>query len=206
MNKKLIKRTLRILSSKVILFLLIISMNPNSFSQNISRIKDSTFYYKNAIKGSFVIIPVAVIRVGFSIGYERYISKQSVIELGGYYLFTADDMGLKYQTICIMPAYKYFVFLQNKEIESIWLSVYLSYLNETTDYPESEDNFRSSLYYYGIGGSIGKKIYLSKRKDWFIDIGLGVSYNIYDDKPLFSGNDWSNKMLPRPIIQIGRKF
>lgn len=185
---------------------MLVVVNLNSFSQNTIQSNDSTFYYKNAIKGFITIIPISVIRVGFSIGYERYISRQSSIELGGYYLFESDDMGLSYHTICLMPAYKYFIFIKNKEVESIWISFYLSYLIETTIHPQTEDYFRNYLYYYGIGGSIGKKFYLSKEKKWFIDIGFGISYNIYDDKPMFSNNDWSNKMLTRPIIQIGGKF
>ena len=191
---------------KIFLILIFLFIFHNTNAQKNNRIDDSTFYYKNAIKGFVTILPLTGIYTSFSIGYERYISKHSALELGSFYLFNTDEMGLNYHTICIMPAYKYFTISKRKGLNNIWVSGYLSYLYETHTHPESEDNIRHSLYYYGIGGSIGKKIYLSKDKKLFLDIGFGGSYNIYDDKPIFSKNDWAKSFLPRPIIQIGGKF
>ncbi|NOX46864.1 MAG: hypothetical protein GXO89_07795 [Chlorobi bacterium] len=108
-----------------------------------------------------------------------------------------------YHNVGLFPAYKYFTVSKKKGLNNIWFSGYLSILSQTHMH---DDNFRHSLYYYGIGASIGEKFNLSKDKKWFLDIGFGISQNIYDDKPLFSNNDWVSRRLPRPIIQIGKKF
>jgi hypothetical protein len=160
-------------------------------------------YHKNAIKGSAYMVPPIFFISGVSLGYERFITKHSTFEISSFYFIFFDEMGLLYHNIGIFPAYKYFTVSENKGLNNIWFSGYLSILYQTHTH---NNNFRHSLYYYGIGVSIGKKFNLSQDKKWFLDIGFGFSQNIYDDKPLFSNNDWVNQRLPRPILQIGKKF
>lgn len=91
------------------------------------------------------------------------------------------------------------------------ISGYLSFLYKTHNHSGSGEITRCSLYYYGIGASIGKKVILSKDEKWFLDFGLGISNNLYHEILIFSTSDWSetyfgNDMLVRPILQIGKKF
>jgi hypothetical protein len=188
--------------TKTLILIIILFITHHSFSQEKTEINDKIPVYENSLKGFVFAFPIYGASV--SLGYERTITKHSTIELGTYYRFFLDEMGLKYHRICIMPAYKYYTVSENKFLNDFWLSVYLSYLFETHKHPES--NIRHSLYYYGFGVSIGKRINLHKSHRTFLNIGFGVSYNYYDDKPIFSNNDWSNMLLYRPIIQIGRKF
>jgi hypothetical protein len=176
-----------------------------SFSQEKTKISDKTSIYKNSVKGSVFPFLITGPIVSVSLGYERTLSKHSIIELGTYYLFAYDDMGVEHHYIGIMPAYKYYTVSKNKLLNDIWISAYLSYLRDTHIY-HLEDNFRERIDYYGIGGTIGKRINLNKNKRTFLDIGFGISQNLYNDKPTVSNNDWSNTFRYRPIIQIGRKF
>lgn len=198
--------------TRILLIIIFLFITQYSYSQKTRIHIDSTYSYKNAIKGKTTILPFIFIGnyASFSVGYERNISKHSVLELSSYYLFNSDEMGTRYHTICVMPAYKYFTVSNKKGFNSLWVSVYLSYRIEIETFNEG-GNAWHALYYYGIGGSIGKKVYLSKDKRWFLDIGFGISYNIYDDKPIFSTNDWIKtfagyQVLLRPIIQMGWKF
>jgi hypothetical protein len=198
--------------TRILLIIIFLFITQYSYSQKTRIHIDSTYSYKNAIKGITTILPFIGLGIyaSFSVGYERNISKHSVLELGSYYLFNTDEMGVRYHTICVMPAYKYFTVSNKKGLNSLWVSVYLSYRIEIETFNEG-GNVWYTFYYYGIGGSIGKKVYLSKDKKWFLDIGFGISYNIYDDKPIFSTNDWIKtfdgyQVLLRPIIQIGWKF
>lgn len=197
--------------TRILLIIIFLFITQYSYSQKTRIHIDSTYSYKNAIKGKTTILPFLFINyASFSVGYERNISKHSVLELSSYYLFNTDEMGINYNTICVMPAYKYFTVSDKKGLNSLWVSVYLSYRIEIETFYVGGNDWHS-LYYYGIGGSIGKKVYLSKDKRWFLDIGFGISYNIYDDKPIFSTNDWIKtfagyQVLLRPIIQMGWKF
>jgi len=178
----------------LILILILFSVQCCFFQEKIE-IKDKIPAYRNAIKGFAFAFPIYGASV--SLGYERNLSKHSVIEFGTYYRFFVDEMGLKYHIICIMPAYRYYTVSKNKIVNDFRFSVYLSYLFDI-QHPEPEDNIRYNLNHYGFGGSIGKRINLNKNHRTFLDIGFRISYNYYDDKPIFSNND------RRTIIQIAR--
>jgi hypothetical protein len=115
-----------------------------------------------------------------------------------------------------MPGYKYFFFSKNKMLNNSWAGVYLSYyqkIQTTFDGgdPEGDDNGSNRQYYYGIGLSVGKKIYLNKTRRLFLDLGIGVAFNKWLDEPIFSDTKWEDKyinntILPRPILQFGWKF
>ncbi len=187
----------------ILVLTLILIVTKYSFTQEAIQIPNKKSVYKNSIKGFAYALPF--FGASISLGYERNLSKHSVIELGAYYRYFVDEMHLKYHSICIMPAYKYYTASDVKILNNFWVSIYLSYLYETHTHHESEDNIRCSLYYYGFGGSLGKRIYLNHKA--FLDIGFGVSYNYYSDKSIFSTIDgWSNMLLYRPIIQFGWKF
>lgn len=187
--------------------ILIFFITPYSYSQKKIDIKDKILVYKNSIKGIAFVLPIIpMIEVRASLGYERAMTKHSTIELGTYYLFILDEMGGKHHYTSIMPAYKYYTVLKNKLLNNFWISVYLSYLHDTYIFPKSENNAIDKVVYYGIGGSIGKRIFLNKNRRTFFDVGFGISYNLYENKSTSSNNDWANTIRYRPIIQIGRKF
>ena len=190
---------------KILLIFLLVFITQITYSQKITESQESTSIYKNAIKGLVTIVPYpGFFLSSLSIGYERKLSRHSVFELGSFYLLNTDEMGVVYHNISVMPAYKYYLISKKKGVNNFWISGYISFIYSTHKYEES--NNRHSLYYYGLGGSIGKRFHLSKNKKWFLDLGLGVSFNIYDDKQIFTNNDWANEVIPRPILQIGRKF
>jgi len=163
-----------------------------------------------------LIVPVPFFYAGLSVGYERYISRHHVMEFCGYYYFNIDEMGAKSHSFSLMPGYKYFFFSKNKMLNNSWAGVYLSYyqkIQTTFDGgdPEGDDNGSNRQYYYGIGLSVGKKIYLNKTKRLFLDLGFGVAFNKWLDEPIFSETRWEDKyinntILPRPILQFGWKF
>jgi hypothetical protein len=191
--------------TKILILIFIFFITPHSFSQKKTEIKDTIPAYKNSLKGIAFALPIIpMIEVTASLGYERAMTKHSTIELGTYYLFILDEMGVKHHYFGIMPAYKYYTVSKNKLLNDFWISVYLSYLHDTHIY--LEDNFRERIDYYGIGGTIGKRINLNKNERTFLDIGFGISYNFYENKSKVSNNDWSTTIRYRPIIQIGRKF
>ena len=197
--------------SKVFLLFLLLFVTRLSYSQETTTDSVTTHINKNAIKGFVPVLPIpSLFVVGLSFGYERYISKHSVLELGSYYFFNTDEMGAKYHTFSIMPAYKYFIISENKKLNNCWVSVYLSY-NQNIQTVSDEGHGWNRRYYYGIGVSIGKKINLSHNKRWFLDLGFGASFNAFLDESILSDTKWdekffSNAILPRPILQIGWKF
>lgn len=186
----------------IILILTLSFLSQYSYSQKAIELKDSTAFYKNAIKGSvFYFWPM--VGMSFSVGYERNITKHSEIELVSYYAFLY-DMGVKTNIIRVMPAYKYFTISKHKLLSNIWFSGYLSY---TYEIDKHENNVRHSYHDFGIGISIGKKVFLSRNRRWFMDFGYGISFDIYDGKNLLRPGcfNWDYR-IHRPIIQIGAKF
>lgn len=193
------KSILRICASVLILILL----TQSSFSQEK---KDSTVFYhfkKNSIKGFVFAFPIYGVSV--SIGYERQLSKHSSIELVGYYWYTKNSMSVKTQNFCVMPAYKFYTDSKSEALNNIWIGVYLSYLYEIIDNPESEEIGFQYWHYYGAGISVGKRIKIGNNKT-YLDLGFGASYNYYDDEPISNNNDWKQRIFLRPIIQIGQRF
>jgi hypothetical protein len=194
----------------LLLFILIIPKYSTSQDTVVESVSPHT--YKNAVKGMPLLLPFVGVAfyAGLSVGYERYISKQHCLELCGYYYFNVDEMGAQFHKFSIMPGYKYFFVSGNKMLNNSWAGVYLSYYQDYQTVSDG-DGGSNRQYYYGIGLSIGKKINLSHNKRWFLDLGIGVSFNKFLDEPVFSDTKWedkfiNNSFLPRPILQIGRKF
>ena len=78
---KIMTSIYRVHFSKFFIVLLLLFVNQNLFAQNKFKNSDSTSHYKNAIKGSVTLLYLGGIYAGFSVGYERNISKHSVLEM-----------------------------------------------------------------------------------------------------------------------------
>jgi hypothetical protein len=203
------KYPLRIL---VFLLLLNLVLPRISISQADTAAKPAIPFYKNSIKGKPTFLPFIGIGIyaGISLGYEHFFSNRHGLELCSYYYYNSDEMGAEYLTFCIMPGFKFFSVSDNKRNNNWWIGPYLSYFNKTqlvSDQGHSHD----IRYYYGVGVSGGKKMYLSRNHRWFMDLGFGFSVNAFLNESIFSETDWEDKyvniaLLARPIFQFGWKF
>jgi len=162
---------------------------------------------KNTIKGIGYVVGNIFTGgfAGFSMGYERQISKHCVLELTGYYYHQlVDEMGATANAFCIMPGFKYVVTSKRKLLNHSWYSLYLTYYKKT-NYPNSDSESDPWIdYSNGIGCSLGRKIYFSN--NWFLEIGIGASYNLFNIEPKSSHSSESLLIIPRPILQIGGRF
>jgi hypothetical protein len=197
----------------MIIFLLVSSnlLSHHSYSQETNKDASPTTYNKNAIKGMVLLAGEVVLkRVGIiTAGYERNISKHSIIELGGYYYkYIGDEHSQEEEGICIMSGYKYVFTSTKKIVNNTWLSAYLVYF-KNTHYPEWDpyvSHGPSITYLNGIGCSLGRKLYFTKNKNWFFEIGIGAAFNLFDIKPDSPHPCEPLSVLPWPILQIGGKF
>lgn len=193
---------------RILLPLLLLSQSQFSFSQKTNT-ASSTTIHKNTIKGMGYVLGNFYNGgyAGFSIGYERQFSKHSVVELTGYYYYQlVNEMGSKSKAFCIMSGYKYVISSKKKIFNNTWYSLFLTYYSKR-NYPNSdteEDPWNE--YLNGIGCSLGRKMYLSKNNNWFLEIGIGASFNLFNLEPKSSHSSEPISILPRPIIQIGGKF
>jgi hypothetical protein len=109
-----------------------------------------------------------------------------------------------------MPGFKFFSVSENHRINNWWISPYLSYFQKIQTVSDQGQSWERK-YYYGIGVSGGKKMYLSRNQRWFLDLGFGFSFNAFLDESIFSETEWEDKfiniaLLPRLILQFGWKF
>lgn len=165
---------------------------------------NSEIPYKNAIKG--MVFPL-VLYSSLSIGYERYITNQFMVEMVINNQFWFDEMGVPNYALYIMPGLKYFFVSQAKWRNNIYIGGYLLYRYKN----DSHGDTTHTKFDYGIGLSLGKKMIISKDKSWFLDVGCGISSNVYGFAPLFSDSYREDKFvgwekLIRPIVQVGKKF
>jgi hypothetical protein len=193
---------------KWIFFLIVFILTVHySFSQNTVFRSNTELEYKNAIKG--MVVPLIWYN-SFSIGYERHIDKHSLVELVINNQYRFDEMGVPNYVLCIMPGYKYSIISNAKWCNNIWIGGYLVYRAQTDFHKDNGVEINHTSYHYGIGISFGKKIYLSRDRSWFLDIGFGASNNMFGSVPLFSSTDWAEDyyadMLARPVLQFGKKF
>jgi hypothetical protein len=205
----MMKYPLRIL---VFLLLLNLIISRPSYSQDDTLVKPAIPIYKNGIKAMPTFIPLVgvIIVAGLSFGYEYYITQKHALEIGGYYYYNSNEMGEEYYKYCIMLGYKCFSKSDNKRLNNFWIGPYLSYFNKI-QLVSDQGQIHEKRYYYGIGVSGGKKMYLSRNKRWFMDLGFGFSFNAYLDESIFSETKWEDKfisiaLLARPILQFGWKF
>jgi len=193
---------------RILLPLVLLLLSQFSFSQKTNT-DSSTTIHKNSIKGMGYVLGNVFTGgyAGVSIGYERQFSKHSIVEITGYYYYQiVDEMGSKSKAFCIMPGYKYVISSKRKIFNNTWYSVFLTYYSKR-NYPNAdteEDPWNE--YLNGIGCSLGRKIYLSKNCNWFLEIGIGASFIVFNLEPKSSHSSESISILPRPIIQIGGKF
>jgi len=166
-------------------------------------------YKKNAVKGTFVYFgPLMYGIFHASAGYERSITRQHFAELGGYYLNIRYPEDARLEMICIMMGYKYVVLSDKKIFNNTWYSGYLVYFKGTTyASPDYEYYYGPDIYYLnGLGCAMGRKMYFSKSKNWFVEIGVGISFNVFNIKPISPHTCDPMPFLPRPILQIGGRF
>jgi hypothetical protein len=199
----------------LVIYLLVFSnlLSQNSYSQETNKDAASATYNKNAIKGLALRIGEPIHNGMFqvlAVGYERNISKRSILELGGYYYnFDKGETGLTEEGICIMSGYKYVFNSTKKMFDNTWCSGYLVYF-KNTHYELSDPHINTPVpsitYLNGIGCSLGRKMYFTKDKNWFIEIGIGASFNIFNIKPDSPRPCEPLSVLPWPIFQIGGKF
>jgi hypothetical protein len=198
-----------VLLQKRICFLLVfVVLVQCSFSQNPDAKAKTDLPYKNAFKG--MVLPF-IWYTSISTGYERYINKHSLVELAINNQSGFDEMGTPFYVFCLMPGYKYSVVSKAKWSNSIWVGGYFLYRFKKDFHNEDGIKTNHYIYDYGIGISFGKKIFFSRDKSWFLDVGVGVSNCMYGIAGIFSDSDWDNKyvggeMLARPIVQFGKKF
>jgi len=170
-------------------------------------------YNKNAIKGLALRIGEPIHNGMFqvlAVGYERNISKRSILELSGYYYnFEKGETGLTEEGISIMSGYKYVFNSTKKMFDNTWCSAYFVYF-KNTHYEMSDPHMYTPVpsitYLNGIGCSVGRKMYFTKDKNWFIEIGIGASFNIFNIEPDSPNTCEPISVLPWPIFQIGGKF
>jgi hypothetical protein len=148
----------------LIIFLLVSSnlLSHHSYSQETNKNASATNYNKNVIKGMVLLAGEVVLkRVGIiNAGYERNISKHSIIELGGYYYkYIGDEHSPQNEGICIMSGYKYVITSTKKIVDNTWLSAYLVYFKNTHyPFPDPASPEVSITYLNGIGCSLGRKM------------------------------------------------
>jgi hypothetical protein len=183
-----------------------------SYSQDDTVAKPVIPFYKNGIKGKPTFLPFVGIGiyVGISLGYEHYFSKRHGLELCSFYYFNTDEMGAQFHTIGVIPGFKFFSVTDNKRTNNWWIGPYLLYLQNIQTLSDQGKGW-GRRYYYGIGVSGGKKMYLSRNHRWFMDLGFGFSVNAFLNESIFSETEWEDKfvnteLLPRPIFLFGWKF
>jgi hypothetical protein len=199
----------------LVIYLLVCSnlLSQNSYSQETNKDASAATYNKNAIKGLALRIGEPIHNGMFQIlagGYERNISKHSILELGAYYYnFDKGETGLTEEGICIMSGYKYAFNSTRKMFDNTWCNAYFVYF-KNTHYEMSDPHMftpvPSITYLNGIGCSVGRKMYFTKNKNWFFEIGIGASFNIFNIKPDSPNHCEPLSVLPWPIFQIGGKF
>jgi hypothetical protein len=205
-----------VLRHRFLVIILLVSLNllsHYSYSQQTNNEASPTTYNKNAIKGLALRIGEPFHNGMFQIlagGYERNISKHSILELGAYYYnFDKGETGITEEGICIMSGYKYAFNSTRKMFDNTWCSAYFVYF-KNTHYEMSDPHMYTPVpsitYLNGIGCSVGRKMYFTKGKNWFIEIGIGASFNIFNIEPDSPNTCEPIPVLPWPIFQIGGKF
>lgn len=199
---------------KIVFLILLISICNCLLAQDTTKIEEK----RNAVKGIVAIVPSFFNGI-ISLGYERYINSNSslCLTLKGYATSGEDNLRISYS---IIPNYNYYFSSKYKFINNICLNPCLIYTNTSygfEDFEERTDN-------YGLGLSIGKRMYFSHKKRWFFDIGFGTAYfktiyKYYKDSFMtwdpntlmyeyitISSHDPTYSWYPRFIFLLGYKF
>lgn len=180
-----------------------------------------TYAQKNAIKGTPIYIGPPFYNSGFvaylSLGYEYQISERSSVELNAFSLlenfYSGEGSTIMYG---FSPSYRHYFRDQDMRF-NFFLSQYFMYL-----WMHDSDTYTNSKgYLLGAGLSSGIRYFFSKKKSWFIDAGIGLTYGKYsytyyrEEITLDEGADYKLDYsipnpkwiwLPRPILQLGCKF
>ncbi len=157
---------------------------------------------QNAMKAMIVVIPVPTLfATAVSFGYERHFTRNHTGEIDAFYLLNIDEMGIVYNNYAVMPGYKYYFCSDNKFLNNIWLSGYGLYIYST--HVHTEDGFvRCWKNYFGGGASAGKRMFLNKKKVFFMDLGFGYSFTVVNGSSIKN----QYRPFPRPVLQLGWVF
>jgi len=107
-----------------------------------------------------------------SIGYERYITNQFMVEMVINNQYWFDEMGLPYYALCFMPGYKYYFVSKAKWRNNIWIGGYLMYKYQIDFHSENGIKKNHKLYDHGIGISFVKECIFRKIKVGFSTLGV----------------------------------
>jgi hypothetical protein len=205
---------------KFLFLILLISFCNCLFAQDTAKTKEKR--KNNTIKGIIAIFPIPL-SLNISLGYERYIAKNSSLSLTTNYYGQSDEGG-NFSMTSIIFSYNYYFSSKYKFINNIWFGAY-SLISKSSD---GYDNFDCKTNGYGIGLYTGKRMYFTHKKKIFFDIGFGMSYNhdvykYYFQKTNFhtwnpvtmqydytytivNSHEPKNYFWPRPILLLGYKF
>ena len=207
--KKRLTFLLQNFTNRIIFILLFSFFFQFSNAQQNDSATASKLYKKNAVKGTLLFLDgrmLGIITV-VSAGYEWSIARQHVIELGGNYFNILGIDSDNTESICIMLGYKYVVLSEKKIFNNTWYSGYFVYFKSPVSVRHDYGGEDPHIYYLnGIGCAMGRKMYFSETKNWFLEIGLGISFNVFDIKPNSPYPCDPFSFWPRPILQVGGRF
>ncbi len=159
---------------------------------------------KNSIKGMpTLLLPGVFTGISMSLGYERMINQKYSIDISLFGLWYYDPGDYYQNAVGVYPSWKYY-FTNKKQYRTLfWISPYLSYIQSY-----DENVWGETFYMFGLGAAVGSKVLLFKRRNWFIDIGFGMSVNYEKavNTYLCEEGRYYPKYIPRPIFVFGKIF
>ncbi len=151
---------------------------------------------KNAVKGMVWFLPLpfsSVTHIGASLGYERNLSAHIALELyvnHANYSTWFSDYDRRSNNIRL--SYKYLFFSKRASLNNTWLGMYARYESFNT----SEEFEESKGEGYGWGFTAGKRIYFSKKKRMFFDLGVAAGPAQINTNVYYHRNYYTNISLP----------
>jgi hypothetical protein len=190
---------------KLLLIFVLLTINQLAIGQ--SEEDSSKLIKKNSISG--MINPLGFTnrmyreseKFGIYASYERFISKNSSLSIRFslsmdneyYHIMRNWDM-----------AYRYYFHPQKAFFQDFWLSLQLSNIKPLFYHSSPGHKY----YDFELGFHFGKIFYFSKKKEWFVDMGIGIVANQY-----FSYNyvnctksKFDAQFYLKPIFLMGKKF
>ncbi|HPE55440.1 MAG TPA: hypothetical protein P5514_10075 [Bacteroidales bacterium] len=195
----------KILNISLAIFVLLVFFKSHCSGQGLDTISSKKQF---VIKGfSHVIpqIPFSVFSISVSLGIEKQLPNGKYLTLSGFYWFTENENGNQTNFYSLKSGYRKYYNEAKIKGPIFWTELYLTYIFSVASWDVNEKFERDS--FYGLGYAGGIRVFLSKKRKWFFDTGLGVSANLIDHKNGYLGDhNISVTPLPRPIIQLGCKF
>ncbi|MEZ5147607.1 MAG: hypothetical protein R2759_11145 [Bacteroidales bacterium] len=195
----------KILNISLAIFVLLVFFKSHCSGQGLDTISSKKqFVIKGFIYG---VPPILFSTYGLSISlsFEKQLPNKKYITLTGFYWIIVSEMGDPTNFYSLKPGYRKYYNETKIKSPVFWTELYLTYIFSVASWDVNEKFKRDS--FYGLGYAGGIRVFLSKKRKWFFDTGLGISANLIDHKNGYLGkHDISIRPLPRPIIQLGCKF